>query len=125
MAKKPVLDTDPTLESPTAAPRGRFKAAWSVWRGESITPPEIRAQWISYQIAFDSIFDKLSVSLARLAKREQRAIATRMETIANEPTTSGLQIGSGGADRKAELRARVFGGRFPTRANGEAQSQET
>lgn len=97
--------------------------AWAVWRGEEITPPEIRAQWISYQIAFDSIFDKLSVSLARLAKREQRAVAARLETISNEPTPQRLPPGPASGDRKAALRARVFGtgGGIP---NGQGQQVE-
>lgn len=93
-------------------PRGRLRAAWRVICGEMTTPTQIRSEWLEYQLAFDGIFDKLNTSLARIAKREQRAAKERMELIAQEPETSNHQGPESTADIKARLRQQVLASRF-------------
>lgn len=121
MPKKPIHDPDKTRKALQTPPRGRIRAAWSVLMGQNVTPVQIRSEWLSYQIAFDGIFDKLSTALARLAKRDQREIQKKMELLANEPVNQGHPIQPGGSDAKAQLRARVFGTRFPSQPNGPVQ----
>ncbi len=86
-------------------PRGRLRASWAVLRGELTTPPQIRAEWIEYQIAFDGILDKLNTALARIAKREQRDAARMMEAIGNGTQSEAEKEPPGG--HKAEIRRKV------------------
>jgi len=91
---------------------GRLRSAWNVLRGEMTTPTQLRAEWLEYQLAFDGIFDKLNTSLARIAKREQRAVAAKLQQITDEgePTTStGPETN---ADIKARLRQMVSAQRY-------------
>jgi hypothetical protein len=92
-------------------PRGRLRAAWSVIRGEITTPHQIRQEWIEYQIAFDGIFDKLSTTMARIAKREQRAVKAKLEALAEDANSTEPTRHAGPetlADVKARLRRQVF-----------------
>jgi len=86
---------------------GRLRSAWNVLRGEMTTPTQLRAEWLEYQLAFDGIFDKLNTSLARIAKREQRAVQAKLQAITDgeEPTTSPAPVTI--ADVKARLRQQV------------------
>ena len=93
-------------------PRGRLRAAWSVICGEITTPTQIRSEWLEYQLAFDGIFDKLNTSLARVAKREQRAVKAQLELIAQDPQESNHQTPETNADIKARLRQQVLASRF-------------
>lgn len=85
-------------------PIGRWRAAWNVLRGEMTTPTQLRAEWLEYQLAFDGIFDKLNTSLARIAKREQRAVAAKLQAITDggEPT-----ISQPGPETNADIKARL------------------
>jgi len=90
-------------------PRGRLRASWSVLRGEITTPSQIRNEWIEYQIAFDGIFDKLSTTMARIAKREQRRVKENLQVIAENTVTETAQQGPETlASVKARLRQQVF-----------------
>ena len=94
-------------------PIGRARAAWSVLLGERTTPTQQRAEWLEYQLAFDGIFDKLNTSLARIAKREQRAVAAKLQAITDEGEQSITQPGpETNADIKARLRRQVQAQRF-------------
>ena len=99
------MDTDGTRQ-------GRLRAAWNVLRGEITTPTQLRAEWLEYQLAFDGIFDKLNTSLARIAKREQRAVAAKLQAITDdgEPTISPAPQTT--ADIKARLRQQVASQRY-------------
>jgi len=92
---------------------GRWRAAWNVLRGEMTTPTQLRAEWLEYQLAFDGIFDKLNTSLARIAKREQRAVAAKLQAItdSDEPTVQS-QGPESNADIKARLRQLVAAQRY-------------
>lgn len=95
---------------PQQKPIGRLLAAWRVLRGESLTPPQVMAQWIEYQLLFDGILDKLNTALARLAKRDQRTLAKQLEVLSHEPESAGeasrpISL----KERKAALRSRAFG----------------
>lgn len=100
MRKSAAQDTD-------RPPRGRLRAAWSVLCGEMTTPPQIRADWIEYQIAFDGILDKLNTALARIAKRDQRAAVQLIEALGNEQEKEAAPHGEGPEGRKAEVRRKV------------------
>jgi len=88
--------------------QGRLRSAWNVLRGEMTTPTQLRAEWLEYQLAFDGIFDKLNTSLARIAKREQRAVAAKLQQITDEGEPTALSTTpETTADIKARLRQLV------------------
>jgi len=92
---------------------GRLRSAWNVLRGEMTTPTQLRAEWLEYQLAFDGIFDKLNTSLARIAKREQRAVAAKLQAITDEGEPSTTPTGpETTADIKARLRQMVAAQRY-------------
>lgn len=99
------MDTD-------TKPDRRLRAAWNVLRGEMTTPAQLRSEWLEYQLAFDGIFDKLNTSMARIAKREQRALTKQLELIAAEPETNGATGPETNADIKARLRHHVLAQRL-------------
>jgi len=86
---------------------GRLRSAWNVLRGEMTTPTQLRAEWLEYQLAFDGIFDKLNTSLARIAKREQRAVAAKLQAITDEGEPTTQRGPETNADIKARLRQMV------------------
>ena len=90
-------------------PRGRLRAAWRVIRGEITTPSQIRSEWIEYQIAFDGIFDNLSTTMARIAKREQRALKANLAVLAEaQPAEANHEGPETLAEVKSRLRRQVF-----------------
>jgi len=91
---------------------GRLRAAWGVLLGQQVTPVQMRAEWLEYQLAFDGIFDKLNTSLARIAKREQRVAAQRLDALAAETGTVQSQGPETNAEIKARLRRQVQAQRF-------------
>lgn len=91
---------------------GRIRAAWSVLLGQQVTPIQMRAEWLEYQLAFDGIFDKLNTSLARIAKREQRVVAKRLTELAADEQVVASQGPETNADIKARLRRQVQAQRF-------------
>jgi len=103
----------------------RFRNAVAVLFGRQLTPQQITAQWLEYQVAFDGIFDKLNVALARMAKRDSRAAERMAEVLAQgapEPDIRSVTP----HDRKAELRRRVFAGmRRPSRDAARVSSAES
>jgi hypothetical protein len=76
------------------------------------TPTQLRAEWLEYQLAFDGIFDKLNTSLARIAKREQRAVAAKLQAITDEGEPSIQPGPETTADIKARLRQLVAAQRY-------------
>lgn len=64
-------------------PMGRFRAAVRVLRGQRLTPQQMQADFLEMQLAFDSIFDKLSTALSRLVKRE-KARAEEMASLLDQ-----------------------------------------
>ena len=91
---------------------GRLRSAWNVLRGEMTTPTQLRAEWLEYQLAFDGIFDKLNTSLARIAKREQRAVAAKLQQITDEGEPATSPGPETNADIKARLRQMVAAQRY-------------
>lgn len=103
---------------------GRLKASWRVLRGEALTPPQVLAQWIEYQIVFDGILDKLSVSLARLAKRDIRELKKNLEVLTDGQTHKAEEARPTTIkERKAALRRRAFGG-FANRPEAAVSEKE-
>lgn len=87
--------------TPTESPPGRLKAAWSVLRGESIVPAQIRAEWAEYQIIFQDLLTRQSALLARQAKMEKR----RLERLTVPPDPEAIQPPA--RTGKADLRRRA------------------
>lgn len=65
---------------------------------------------MAMQIAYEEMFAKLSMALARLAKQQQREAKRRMEMLAQQDHQEGP------TDIKSKLRRRAFGGPPPTRS---------
>jgi hypothetical protein len=92
--------------------RSRLVQALDVLRGQQLHPLELQAQFLEIQVSYEGMLNKLSLALTRLAKREQRDVERKMESIA--PPKNGdarKEIGEAvayGAD-KAALRRHVFG----------------
>ncbi len=55
-------------ESPQPSAPGKFRAAWSVLRGQRLVPLQVQAEWLTYQQIFDDVLTRLGAQLARQAK---------------------------------------------------------
>ncbi len=86
-----------------AQPRpSRFRAAWSVLRGQSLVPEQIRFEWLEYQAVFNDLLQRYSAQLARAAKAEKARIKALNEAL--EPPSSRPVRPQ---DHKSELRSRA------------------
>lgn len=93
-------DESPELERPS-----RLRSAWSVLRGQRLTPRQIQFEWLEYQQIFESILQRLSASMARQARSEKLRLAALVPESSDQPLPedrSSLDQKS----RKAELRSR-------------------
>jgi hypothetical protein len=92
--------------------RSRLIQALDVLRGQQLHPLEMQAQFVEMQVSYEGMLNKLSLALTRLAKREQRDVEKKMESIAQKANGDpGPEIGQafGYGTDKAALRRQVFG----------------
>lgn len=83
MAKTAPVET-PTETAEVERP-GRFAAAWSVLRGQRLTPRQIQSEWLEYQQIFESILQRLSAQLARQARSEKLRLAALVPESSDQP----------------------------------------
>ena len=96
--------------------RSRIAQALNVLQGQQLHPLEMQAQFLEMQVSYESMLNKLSMALTRLAKREQRDVERALDSIATEQVNGGPSAEAGQAapysSDKAALRRQVFGGRL-------------
>lgn len=89
-------------------PPGRLRAAWSVLRGQRLVPAQIQAEWLEYQLIFDDLLTRLSVSLARQAKAERKRLRRLVEEAPADPSPppqQSLALSSHQSSPKSALRS--------------------
>lgn len=99
---------------PNKTPKpGRFRSAWLVLRGQTLTPQQIQGEWLEYQQIFDDILTRMSAYLARQARIEKDRVKVQLEQDAasqqnqqNPPTSNKAALRS----RVAEMRGLKAGG---------------
>jgi len=79
---------------------GRLRAAWYVLTGQRVTPQQIQADWVEYQMIFNDLLERWSAKLARDAKAEKDRIK-RLDVAT--PVVQTPQV----SDVKQELRRKV------------------
>lgn len=116
-----------TVDSMEVVAPGKFRAAWSVLRGQRLVPLQVQAEWLTYQQIFDDVLQRLGAQLARQAKAEsdrlKRYLRENPEP-AQEPQLS-LSTGEAAAHKDA-LRRRFAKHRAPQlvfRSQSSAQPQ--
>lgn len=101
---------------------GRLRSALQVLLGQRLTPEQIQAEWLEYQVIFNDILTRWSASLARQAKVEkERATALAQAAPETEaPVSSKAELRSRAADRMGlgALRRRIRPAPPTEHANG-------
>jgi len=87
-------------------PPGRLRAAWRVLRGEALVPAQILAEWVEYQLIFDDLLSRMSVTLARQAKAERKRLRRLQDEGSPDPSSNPqLQLLPSGSTPKSQLRS--------------------
>jgi len=77
-----------------------MRAAWYVLTGQRVTPQQIQADWVEYQMIFNDLLERWSAKLARDAKAEKDRIK-RLDAATHVAPAATV------SDTKQELRRRV------------------
>ena len=64
------MDPHKTPETPQKR-TSRFRSAIQALRGEPVVPQAIRAEWVTWQIEFENLLDKVSAAAARAYERDR------------------------------------------------------
>lgn len=110
---------------PPIAP-GRFRAAWSVLRGQRLVPLQVQAEWLTYQQIFDDVLQRLGAQLARQAKAESDRLKRFLKEHPEVDSAEQLASLSDVQERKNALRQRFAAQRAPQlvfRSQSSAQPQ--
>lgn len=91
-------------DPPEALPRepGRFVSAWSVLRGQRLTPLQVQHEWLTYKQVFDDVLNRLGAQLAR----QQKLHGERLKQLLAEGGGEQVVDHGSAADRKDALRQR-------------------
>lgn len=87
--------------------RGRFRNALAVVFGRRVTPQQLQAEWVEYQVALDSMLSTFGAYLARLAKQRKRELERHAEELAHE-SEDHRPAPAGGPALKEQLRRIAF-----------------
>jgi len=99
-------------KEPSTGP-SRVRAAWYVLMGQRVTPVQMEAEWLEYQLIFDDILTRLSAQLARVSKNERERIKRELSDVGDPPARN---VPATGPRRKDVVRARISAARgFPAR----------
>ena len=89
-------------DSPTDQAPGLFSAAWSVLKGQRLTPLQIEWEWLQYKQTFDDVLSRLGAQLARKQKLHNEELKRLLAESPSQPQ----ELSSGPGDRKDALRQR-------------------
>ena len=95
------IDDDGRLKPP-----GRIRQALAVLFGRQVTPQQIQASFLEWEITLGSVLDRFSALLARQAKAEKKRVELELTTSEETASPHNARIGNGWTS-KAELYSRA------------------
>lgn len=95
-------------EEPRPDPPGRLRSAWSVLRGQRVTPLQMQVEWIEYKLIFNDILTRFGAQLARDVQAEKRRVKKELSQSQPAPTA----VPSSKAAVRSRVASMVLGGRL-------------